>query len=263
MAGIFGPATRPGPDLGITKPWIGTDLLQTIRRGLSHHETLKAQHRLGLEKERLRDRLKATEQCLTKLCSEMVSIKDEKLRDRGPRIRDLATMVGRALQLDSLTLESLSSAGSLCTLADLFIPDNLLPSRAELTPSERVLVESCRERGLKLLEDAPNLTDAVVAIRYIHEHFDGSGFPSGLMRAQIPLISRVIAVVKAFDTMIFPEEGIGALSYEQSLTELQRCSGNEFDPNVVRAFCGLMAIDHIQRSVVAGEGVCLAEASLA
>lgn len=247
----------------VTKPWIGTDLLQTVRRGLSHHETLKAQHRLGLETERLRERLRSADDCLVRLCAELVALKDESNRDRAPRIRELAMMVGRALQLDASTLETLTAASSLCGLAELYVPAELSPNRAELTDAEQVFVEECRERALKLLEDAPHLNDAVAALRYLPEHFDGAGFPSGLMRGQIPLISRIIAVVKAFDTMVFPDNGMGTFSREQAIAELQRSAGTEFDPNVIRAFCGLMAIDHIQQSLEPTDNAVLAEASFA
>jgi response regulator RpfG family c-di-GMP phosphodiesterase len=237
----------------ITKPWVGPDLLQTVRRGLSHHETLKEQHRLGLENERLRDRLKLAEGCFLKICSELISLKNEMLKDRGSRIRDQAVMIGRLLRLDTETLDTLVVAASLIELADLYIPEDLSPSRNELTEDERILVEACRERGLALLEDVPGLGDVVSAIRYTPEHYDGSGFPSGLNGPRIPLVSRVLSVVKAFDIMVFPEKGIGAYSHEQAMAELQRGAGSDYDPNVVRAFCGLMAIEHVQGAGVANE----------
>lgn len=233
----------------VTKPWAGPDLLQTVKRGLSHYETIKAQHRLNLENERLRGRLISAEDCFLRLCSELLGLRDERSLERSPRVRDLALKVGKALGLDGVTLETLAFSACLHALADLHIPENLLKEHTQLSAAEILELESCRERGLKLLAEVPNLQEVEIAIRYLSEHFDGSGGPRGLNGTQIPLVSRIIAVVRAFDAMVFPDSGVEALSKDEAVAKLQVDAGRCFDPNVVSAFCGLMAIDEMRRTV--------------
>lgn len=231
----------------VTKPWVNTDLLQTVKRGLSHHETVKAQHRLNLENERLRERLRAAEDSFTNICFEMVSLKNESARERAPRVRDLALMVGRALSMDSESLDTLSIAAYLHGIADVYVPNGLRCRKDRLTDGEKAFVAKVREQGIDLLGNLPGSGEIIETIRYIPECFDGSGWPGGLANMQIPLSSRIIAVARAYDEMIFPESETTGVSVEKAMMSLHTGAGRQFDPHVVKAFCGLIVIDEMQR----------------
>jgi HD-GYP domain-containing protein (c-di-GMP phosphodiesterase class II) len=88
-------------------------------------------------------------------------------------------------------------------------------------------------------------------IYHAHEHLDGSGYPEGLRGDVIPLASRIIAVADAFDAMTTNRPYRGALSREDALAELHRCSGTQFDPQCVEA---------LERSIDVVEGELAAEA---
>lgn len=231
----------------VTKPWVNTDLLQTVKRGLSHHETIKAQHRLNLEVERLRERLKSSEESFTNICFEMLSLKNESARERAPRVRDLALMVGRALNLDPSSLDTLSIAAYLHGIADVYVPNGLRCRKDKLSDGERAFIAKAREQGLELLASLPGSGEVIETIRYIPECFDGSGWPGGLANVQIPLSSRIIAVARAYDELIFPEAETEGHSVEKAMIELHAGAGRQFDPHVVKAFCGLIVIDQMQR----------------
>jgi response regulator RpfG family c-di-GMP phosphodiesterase len=228
----------------VTKPWVTDDLLQTVKRGLSHHETIKAQHRLNSENTRLRDRLNAAGDSFLKVCSEMLRLKDEQLKERAERVRDTARMLGNAMDLDTATLESLSFTALLYGMADIY-----LPVKVATQGTLNLDIEFSRERGLELLAEMPNLQDVVVAIRHLTEHFDGSG-AAGLSGIQIPLASRIVATAKTFDTLIFPDsEYDEALSHEDAIERLQAMSGKQLDPEVVSALSGLKNLDHMRSGV--------------
>ena len=233
----------------VTKPWINTDLLLTVKRGLSHHETVKAQHRLNLENERLRTRVSGVEQAFTELCFEIVGLKNEAAREKAPRIRNLALMVGRALNLDSESLGVLSTAAYLQGIADVYVPNGLRRRKERLTDAEKTFVKTARERGLGLLKGLPNAENVIDAIRCVPENFDGTGGFDGLSTIQIPLTSRIIAVTKVYDDLLFPEVEISGVSAEKAMLELHTGSGRRFDPHVVKAFCGLIVIDQMQKFV--------------
>src|SRR5687767_15123412 len=137
----------------VTKPWVNTDLLQTVKRGLSHHETIKAQHRLNLDNERMRGRLTGLEESFIELCAELLGFKNERVVERAPRVRDLALMVGRALRLNNDSLVTLSRAGYLHGMADVFTPSGLLSRKESLSENEMAFVSSLREKALGLLEN--------------------------------------------------------------------------------------------------------------
>jgi putative two-component system response regulator len=74
-----------------------------------------------------------------------------------------------------------------------------------------------------------------------HERWDGAGYPAGLSGEQIPIAGRIIAVADAFDAMTHARPYKEALAVEHAVTEIERCSGGQFDPTVVEAF---MKLEH-------------------
>jgi HD-GYP domain-containing protein (c-di-GMP phosphodiesterase class II) len=74
-----------------------------------------------------------------------------------------------------------------------------------------------------------------------HEHWDGHGYPRGLSREQIPLPSRVLAVVDAYEAMTSGRPYREPVAEAEALAELQRCAGTQFDPRVVEEFCRMLA----------------------
>jgi polar amino acid transport system substrate-binding protein len=73
-------------------------------------------------------------------------------------------------------------------------------------------------------------------IRHHHEHFDGSGYPDGLAGTDIPLPSRILAVVDAYAAMVFDKPYRRGYSEEKTLDELRKHSGTQFDPWVSDVF---------------------------
>jgi putative two-component system response regulator len=74
-----------------------------------------------------------------------------------------------------------------------------------------------------------------------HERWDGGGYPSGLRGQEIPIVGRIVAVADSFDAITHARPYRGAASIEEALAEIERCSGAQFDPEVVRVF---MAAEH-------------------
>jgi HD-GYP domain-containing protein (c-di-GMP phosphodiesterase class II) len=76
-------------------------------------------------------------------------------------------------------------------------------------------------------------------VRASHERWDGRGYPDGLQGEAIPLGARIVAVCDAFSAMCERRPYGNVLTEAEALAELRRCSGSQFDPQVVRAFCGM------------------------
>ena len=88
---------------------------------------------------------------------------------------------------------------------------------------------------------ASALTEAAKLVRWSHERFDGGGYPDGLTGTDIPLGARVITVADAFDAMVSGRPYRPAVTVEAALAELRRCTGTQFDPDVVAAFEAVVA----------------------
>ncbi len=231
----------------VTKPWVNSDLLLTVKRGLAHHETIKAQHLLHLENMRLHGRVTSLEDGIIKLSAELLAFKNEEWSERAVRIRHLAGLLGKTLNLDNSSLVTLGQAAYLHGIADVFVPNGLLMRRRELTQNEQIFVNSSRERGLELLAELTEAKEIMLALKHQYEHYDGTGSPDGLAGIQIPLCSRIIAIVTEFDNLILPSSGSPGIADDEALSELHRQAGRKFDPRIVKAFCSSMALDPMQK----------------
>ena len=92
------------------------------------------------------------------------------------------------------------------------------------------------EVGRRMVQSIAFLEGALPLIMQHHEHYDGSGYPCGLKGEEISLGARIFAVADSFDAMTTDRPYRVKRSPEEALVELQRCSGTQFDSNVVDAF---------------------------
>ena len=90
--------------------------------------------------------------------------------------------------------------------------------------------------GARILAGIPYLSGPAEIVRHHHERFDGSGYPDGLAGEDIPLGARIFALADALDAMTSDRPYRKAMSLEDAITEIERCSGKQFDPVIVSAF---------------------------
>ncbi|MEO8650631.1 MAG: response regulator [Acidobacteriota bacterium] len=220
----------------VTKPWDNSDLLQTVKRGLSHHETIKAQHRLNLENQRLRSRLDAYEDGLSAILADQLEMRAPGAREHAKNVCSTAEQIGRALELDPPTMKLLTKTASMHDLGELFAYDQTVGS--VLSPSDPVRTMQEHGRVFELLAEIPDLAEVVTALRQQSEHFDGTGGPDGLLGEQISLIARIVSVACASE--LYQASGI------ESRERFQAESGHRFDPNIVNVLHGLRTLDHLR-----------------
>ncbi len=103
-----------------------------------------------------------------------------------------------------------------------------------------------------MLAHIPELTLAVPTVRHHHERFDGGGYPDGISGETIPLVARVVSVADAFDALIRARPGVRGATEGEALQEIERGSGTQFDPGVVRAFLEAMADGDARQTGSAG-----------
>jgi len=159
------------------------------------------------------------------------------LRDVG----DLAETVGRGLHVRPEELQTIRQAAELHDVGKLAIPETILSKPGPLAEDEWEFVKRHTLIGERILASAPTLATAAKIVRSTHERWDGVGYPDGLAGSDIPLGARIIAVCDAFDAMTTRRPYARALTQEEALRELFRCSGTQFDAQVVEVFAAVQA----------------------
>jgi diguanylate cyclase (GGDEF)-like protein len=148
----------------------------------------------------------------------------------------LAEDVGRRLGLAPHVIEQVRQAAQLHDIGKIAMPSAILDKPGPLDAEERDYIRRHTTIGERIINAAPALAEVAVLVRSSHERYDGDGYPDGLSGDAIPIGSRIISVCDAFDAMTSDRPYRLAMTPEDALAELQRCSGAQFDPAVVVAF---------------------------
>ncbi len=148
----------------------------------------------------------------------------------------MTTDLARTLGLSEADTARLQDAAALHDAGMARVDDEILRGEGDLDWDARDEVDRHVQLGLDLL--APLLGDPATAeiIRHHHERFDGSGHPDNLAGPAIPLGSRILAVVDAWCSLTMERPYRGGLAPVSARREIERCTGTQFDPAVVRAF---------------------------
>jgi HD-GYP domain-containing protein (c-di-GMP phosphodiesterase class II) len=144
---------------------------------------------------------------------------------------DLARLLGSSAQ-DILFVKQ---AGLVHDVGKIGIPDGVLRKKTPLTDEEMHLVRLHPIMGASLLSRLPGMERLVPIVLHHHEHWDGSGYPSGIKEVAIPLEARIVHIADAWDAITSSKPMGRGLEVEEALAELRRCSGNQFDPLLVDA----------------------------
>ncbi|MEK7280863.1 MAG: diguanylate cyclase, partial [Chloroflexota bacterium] len=166
--------------------------------------------------------------------------KDHRTYGHSRKVSQYATAICEALGLAQDRIASIRAAALLHDIGKISIPDIILNKAGPLTPKESEPMKAHPWLGVEILKHVVDLDNCLPAILHHHEHYDGNGYPSGLKGETIPLESRILSIADAYDAMTSLRSYRGQLSSEEALDELRRCSGTQFDPELVNVFCKTM-----------------------
>ena len=182
-----------------------------------------------------------------------VDAKDNYTYGHSRKVSNYAVLMGEALNLPEARITVLRAAGLLHDIGKVGVPDSILSKKSTLTGEEWNPILMHPELGVEILKHVVDLVDCLPAIRHHHEHFDGSGYPGGLKNDSIPMEARILSIADAFDAMTSPRPYRDQLPLESALAELKRCSGTQFDPELVETFCTLMQTHMISDHDISGQ----------
>ncbi len=166
--------------------------------------------------------------------------KDHETRGHSERVRKRAIKIAKKLHLASEQLTTLNYAGYLHDIGKIGISDFILNKKDPLTKDEFKKIRQHPIIGHHMLKGVKHLCEVCKIIRSEHEKFDGTGYPDGLKKYDIPIGARIIAIADAFDAMTTNRPYRLALSKKEAIDRIEQASGSQFDPKLVRAFLSII-----------------------
>src|SRR6056297_3578978 len=152
------------------------------------------------------------------------------------RVSQLAYELGKALKMKDDRLNMLKTAGLLHDIGKIGIDYSIIEKPGRLTEEEYKEIKKHPEIGYRILKTSIEYEDISKLVLYHHEKIDGSGYPKGIKDSEIPLESKIISIVDAFDAMISSRPYKTKMVIKEAAAELKRCSGTQFDPTLVEVF---------------------------
>jgi two-component system cell cycle response regulator len=175
---------------------------------------------------------------------QLLTAQSESLVAHLAQVAELATSTATILGLSPADVRLTRLGAELHDVGKVGIPASILDKAGPLNAEEQWFMQRHSEIGERIVEATPALRSIAPIVRAVHERPDGKGYPDGITLEEIPVPSRVIAVVDAFDAMTHGRPYQEAMSAERALGELRRHAGAQFDGAVVEAFA--VAVEDLQ-----------------
>ncbi len=144
--------------------------------------------------------------------------------------------LGKCLNLPQSALDEIALIARLHDIGKIGISEQILLKKGELTKDEYNEVKKHSSIGYRILEATPELKHVSKGVLYHHERWDGLGYPTGISGEEIPLVSRIVSIVDAFEVMTHGRVYQPKKDINLALAELNRCAGSQFDPKLVKCF---------------------------
>jgi len=160
----------------------------------------------------------------------------------GKHINRLAmytTILAIEMGLSDEEAERYGQSARLHDVGKVGIPDSILLKKGPLSDDEFTIIKTHTDIGVSILSGDEHFELAAEVSYCHHERWDGSGYPQGMKKENIPFIARIVSVIDVFDALISKRPYKEAWSCERAITEIKQGSGSQFDPQVVQKFVQL------------------------
>lgn len=168
---------------------------------------------------------------------ETLNAKTEETKEHSDRLRKFSVKTMKGLRMTRASeVEDITLLARVHDIGKITIPDDILHKTGKLTSAEYEIVKKHCEAGYKITRNITDSDDVCNGVLFHHEHWDGTGYPQGLVGEEIPMFARIISVTDSYDAMTSDRVYQKRKSQEEAVAELIRCSGTQFDPKVVKSF---------------------------
>jgi response regulator RpfG family c-di-GMP phosphodiesterase len=191
----------------------------------------------AIENARLYEDLRATFQQTIQGLAKAIDKMDRYTAGHSDRVATYATYLAMRLRLPPDVVEIVRQSALMHDIGKIGCVMNL-NKPGKLTQDEYEIFKKHPGYGRDILDPIRFLHPLIPGVHLHHERWDGRGYPLGLKGNDVPLIARIIAVADTYDAMTSDRAYRRALPHEVAVTEIERCSGSQFDPEVADSFCG-------------------------
>src|SRR5208282_608564 len=190
----------------------------------------------ALRVKEIEEQLSALRTSLICAFNQLLDLKDLNTGVHSTRLAEWALHVGGEMGLSEADQADLEVAALLHDIGKVGIPDAILNKPGKLSSEEYELMKKHPEFGWAVLHQVPGMERASLLILHHHERVDGKGYPAGLQGEEIPMGSRIVCAIDAFDAMVSHRPYREGLPFEEAVRRLIADSGTQFDSEVVNHF---------------------------
>jgi putative nucleotidyltransferase with HDIG domain len=240
-------AIRNGAYDYLLKPFEREQLLATVRRALENRR-LKMENRAyqtnleSLVAKRTDDlrramaNLERSYDITLEALGDALDLKDAETEGHSKRVTAFTIAIARAMGLPAEEIRVIARGAFLHDIGKMAIPDFIIRKPGKLDPEEIAIMREHCYHGYQMLKKIPFLQE-VSEIVYSHqEKYDGTGYPRGLKGEEIPLGARIFSIADTLDAITSNRPYRAAQSLSAAREEIERWSGRQFDPDVVKVF---------------------------
>ncbi len=173
--------------------------------------------------------------------SRAMDLRDHETEGHTQRVTNMTLTLASALQYPEEKMDSLRHGSLLHDIGKIGIPDSILLKPGSLDDGEWEIMKQHPRLAEHLLKGIPFLKDAIEIPLYHHERWDGSGYPEGLEKDNIPYGARIFAVIDVYDALIHDRPYRQAWSKQKTLNFISKNTGILFDPSVTEAFHSIIS----------------------
>jgi len=203
-------------------------------------DTLGSESAIAISNANLFNTLEKTYLQTIQALAQAIEAKDKSTRGHSERVTKVAIEIAKELNIGRDDIVLLQYASILHDVGKIAVEEDILNKPGKLSDYEYERIKIHPVKGEEIIAPVAFLEKVKPIIRYHHERFDGTGYPDGLRGNSIPLLARILSVADVFDALISERPyRVFRMSDEDALTEIQKCSGTQFDPEIVRALLRL------------------------
>lgn len=162
--------------------------------------------------------------------------KDEYSEEHSKSVSKIATKLSKHFNIKLNKISEITTASLLHDIGKIIIPIDILIKETKLSETEYNKIKEHPEIGFRLLSTMNNFQGIANIVLHHHERWDGNGYPGNISKESIPIGSRIVAIADTFNAMTTSRPYSKAKSKQEALAEINRCSGTQFDPNLVKVF---------------------------
>jgi len=249
----------------LLKPFEREHLVATVDRALEYRQALQETHNYQQNLEQVvRARTEMLRQAMEDLehsyditleaLGDALDLKDSETEGHSKRVTAYTIALARAMGISPAEIKVIARGAFLHDIGKMAIPDDILRKPAALTSDEQKVMREHCIRGFNILRKIPFLSEAAEIVFSHQEHYDGTGYPTGLRGGEIPIGARIFAVADTLDAITSDRPYRKASSFDAARQEILRCSGTQFDPSVVEVFLKIPnELWHELRSEITGQ----------